>query len=194
MSSPQNDIQKMKITVLTLLALLVVAILVIAFRGRAHADQSPDTSSSDTTQSTPVLPTSADLAPAPKIAKSEDEWKAQLTPAQYSVLRGKGTERAGSSELLHEHRRGVFVCAACGAPLFSSDAKFESGTGWPSFNQPFFPAAVTIVKDRSFFIEREEVLCARCGGHLGHVFDDGPAPTGLRYCMNGVALKFQERP
>jgi peptide-methionine (R)-S-oxide reductase len=184
----------MKTTVLTLLALLVVAILVIAFRDRAHADQSPETNTSDTTKSTPVLPTSADLAPARKVVKSEDEWKTQLTPAQYSVLRKKGTERAGSSELLHEHRRGVFVCAACGQPLFGSDAKFESGTGWPSFTKPFFPRAVNTAKDRSFFVEREEVLCARCGGHLGHVFDDGPAPTGLRYCMNGVALKFQERP
>jgi peptide-methionine (R)-S-oxide reductase len=184
----------MRITISTLLALLVVALLVMAFRGRANADKSSDTKSSEATQTAPVIPTAEDLAPAPKIAKSENDWKAQLTPAQYSVLRGQGTERAGSSELLHEHRRGVFVCAACGAPLFGSDAKFESGTGWPSFTKPFFPAAVTVVKDRSFFIEREEVLCARCGGHLGHVFDDGPAPTGLRYCMNGVALKFQERP
>ena len=184
----------MRITISTFLAVLVVAILVIAFRGRAHADKSPDTNTSDTKQTAPVLPTSADLATTPKVVKSEDEWKAQLTPAQYSVLRKKGTERAGSSELLREHRHGVFVCAACGQPLFGSDAKFESGTGWPSFTKPFFPAAVTTVKDRSFFFEREEVLCARCGGHLGHVFDDGPAPTGLRYCMNGVALKFEERP
>jgi peptide-methionine (R)-S-oxide reductase len=184
----------MRITVATLLALFVVAILVLAFRGRAHADKSPDTSTSDTKQTAPVLPTSADLATTPKVVKSEDEWKAQLTPAQYSVLRKKGTERAGSSELLHEHRHGVFVCAACGEPLFGSDAKFESGTGWPSFTKPFFPEAIVTVKDRSFFMEREEVRCARCGSHIGHVFDDGPPPTGLRYCMNGVALKFNERP
>lgn len=177
-----------------LLALLVVGLIAILFRGRAHADKSPQTKAPDAAQSGPVVPTAEDLAPITKVEKSESEWKAQLTSAQYAVLRGKGTERAGSSELLQEHRHGVFVCAACGLPLFSSDAKFESGTGWPSFTKPFFPEAITIVKDRSWFVEREEVRCARCGSHIGHVFDDGPAPTGLRYCMNGVAMKFQERP
>ncbi len=184
----------MRTIVSTLLALLVVTILVMAFRNRAHADKSAKTNTPVASQTAPVTPTTADLAPITKIEKSEAEWKAQLTPAQYSVLRGKGTERAGSSELLNEHRHGVFVCAACDEPLFASDAKFESGTGWPSFTKPFFPKAIVVVKDRSFFIEREEVRCARCGSHIGHVFDDGPPPTGLRYCMNGVALKFQERP
>ncbi len=180
----------MKINVSLFLALLLVALVASSFLSRAQQASKP----AQTPNSAPVFPTASDLAPAPKIVKPDPEWKTQLSPAQYAVLRRKGTERAGSSELLHEHRHGVFVCAACGAPLFGSDAKFESGTGWPSFTKPFFPQAVLTVKDRSFFIEREEVQCARCGGHLGHIFDDGPAPTGLRYCMNGVALKFQERP
>ena len=121
---------------------------------------------------------------------NDAEWIKRLTPAQYNVLRNHGTERPGSSPLLHEKRKGTFVCAACANPLFSSATKFESGTGWPSFYEPL-PGAIGTTTDRSFFMTRTEVHCARCLGHLGHVFDDGPRPTGLRYCMNGVALKFE---
>ena len=122
--------------------------------------------------------------------RTDEEWQKVLTPTEYHVLRQHGTERAGTSPLNHEKRAGVFNCAGCGQPLFESGTKFESGTGWPSFFQPIGEAVATTV-DRSHFMTRTEVHCARCGGHLGHVFPDGPRPTGLRYCMNGVALKFQ---
>jgi peptide-methionine (R)-S-oxide reductase len=120
---------------------------------------------------------------------SDDEWRQRLTPEQFRVLRGHGTERAGTSPLDREKRAGTFLCAGCEQALFESDTKFDSGTGWPSFYQPR-DGAVGTTTDRKFFMTRTEVHCARCGGHLGHVFDDGPAPTGLRYCMNGVAMKF----
>jgi peptide-methionine (R)-S-oxide reductase len=121
---------------------------------------------------------------------TDADWRKRLTPQQYNILRMHGTERAGSSPLLREHRKGIFACAGCALPLFSSAAKFESGTGWPSFYEPL-PDAVETKTDSSFFMTRTEVHCARCLGHLGHVFDDGPKPTGLRYCMNGVALQFE---
>lgn len=123
------------------------------------------------------------------VQKTDAEWRKALTPEQYGVLRGHGTERAGSSPLDREKRRGTFVCAACGQPLFSSATKFDSGTGWPSFWKPL-DNAVGISVDRSWLMIRTEVHCARCGSHLGHVFPDGPKPTGQRYCMNGVAMKF----
>ena len=128
-----------------------------------------------------------------EVEKSDADWRRQLTAAQYEVLRQHGTERPFSSALDHEKRKGVFACAGCDLPLFSSETKFDSGTGWPSFYQPLTDAVVTS-EDRSFFMKRTEVNCRRCGGHLGHVFEDGPKPTGLRYCMNGVALKFTPAP
>ena len=124
---------------------------------------------------------------------SDMDWRQRLTANQYVVLRQHGTERPGSSPLNKEKRKGTFACAGCDLPLFSSDTKFESGTGWPSFYQPLANAVETKT-DRSLFMTRTEVHCSRCLGHLGHVFDDGPPPTGLRYCMNGVALKFIPQP
>ena len=123
------------------------------------------------------------------VSHSPADWQRILGPQRYAVLREAATERAFTSPLLKEHRKGTFLCAGCNNPLFASMTKFESGTGWPSFWKPL-PKAVITRPDHSLVIERTEVLCARCGGHLGHVFDDGPKPTGLRYCMNGLALKF----
>ena len=123
--------------------------------------------------------------------RSEDEWKEALTPEQFRVLREHGTEPRGSSPLNKEKREGRFLCAGCGKPLFDSDAKFESGTGWPSFSQPIDQSAVATTIDRSYGMTRTEVHCSECGGHLGHVFPDGPRPTGLRYCMNGAAMTFE---
>jgi peptide-methionine (R)-S-oxide reductase len=124
-----------------------------------------------------------------KLVLSDDEWRRRLTPEQYDVLRRHGTERAGSGCFLGTKEPGTYVCAGCDNPLFPSGVKFESGTGWPSFTQPIGPDAVIEHEDRSYGMRRVEVRCARCDGHLGHVFPDGPPPTGLRYCMNSVAMK-----
>ncbi|MFN3624097.1 MAG: peptide-methionine (R)-S-oxide reductase MsrB [Hyphomicrobium sp.] len=141
---------------------------------RAHANEETMT----TTTSAPY-----------EITKTPEEWRRVLTPEQFHVLREHGTERAGTSPLDKNYAEGLYLCAGCALPLFSSETKFNSGTGWPSFYKPLHNAVGSTV-DKSFFMTRTEIHCRRCGGHLGHVFEDGPPPTGLRYCMNGVALKF----
>ncbi|HEY1606064.1 MAG TPA: peptide-methionine (R)-S-oxide reductase MsrB [Allosphingosinicella sp.] len=125
-----------------------------------------------------------------EVTHTSDQWRHMLGAQRYAVLREAATEAPGSSPLLHEHRRGLFACAGCGLAVFASETKFDSGTGWPSFWRPL-PHAVVTRADRTLGFERTEVICRRCGGHLGHVFDDGPKPTGLRYCMNGLALVFR---
>jgi peptide-methionine (R)-S-oxide reductase len=139
---------------------------------------------------------SADKRGAPmieKVVKTDDEWKKSLTPEQFRVLRKHGTEKAFSGEYWDNHEKGVYLCAACGLELFGSETKFDSGTGWPSFWQPEEESHVGRQEDNTFFMKRVEVHCNRCGGHLGHVFEDGPRPTGLRYCINSVSLKFQPK-
>ena len=173
----------------TLLPALLVAVLALALScgrspvvaGESGADEGAAQTSQKVRGSKSMLE---------KVVKSDAEWEALLTPEQYQVLRKKGTERACSSPLNKADGKGVYRCAGCGLDLFSSDGKFDSGTGWPSFWQPVDPDHITQKADDSLFTRRTEVLCARCDGHLGHVFEDGPPPTGLRYCMNGVALKF----
>jgi peptide-methionine (R)-S-oxide reductase len=142
--------------------------------------------------SKPVPPPKLEADVNGKIVKTDDEWRKLLTRAQFHVLREKGTELAFSGAYYNAHEKATYVCAACGLELFSSEAKFDSGTGWPSFTQPIAEGRVDTAEDTSLGISRNEVRCARCGGHLGHVFDDGPKPTGMRYCINSVAL-YQEK-
>ena len=126
-----------------------------------------------------------------KVELTDEEWQSRLSPERYAVLRQKGTEPAWSGELLHVEGSGMFTCAGCGAELFPTEAKFESGSGWPSFTRALADGTIVEHKDRSFGMSRTEITCARCGGHLGHVFPDGPAPTGLRYCVNSLSLEFE---
>jgi len=128
-----------------------------------------------------------------KVVKSEEQWRAELTPEQYHVLREKGTERPFTGEYVHNKKAGMYQCAACGADLFRSDVKFDSGTGWPSFTEPVAEKRVELKPDNSMFMRRTEVLCGACGSHLGHVFPDGPGPTGQRYCINSCSLNFEEQ-
>ena len=128
-----------------------------------------------------------------KIKKTDEEWKKTLAPEEYKVLRQKGTEMAFTGKLLDNKKEGVYICAGCGTEIFLSDAKFDSGSGWPSFYKPVSKDRLEEKTDRSLFMSRTEILCERCGGHLGHVFNDGPEPTGLRYCVNSAALRFKEK-
>jgi methionine-R-sulfoxide reductase len=175
----------------TLLFLIVLGATAIIF---AQATTSPTTTPAENTVKVKVFNKAGELieVDSPRVEKTDAEWKKLLTPEQYKIARNKGTEAAFCGTLLDNHKEGVYSCVCCGLPLFASNSKFDSGTGWPSFFQPISAENVVQHQDTSYGMIREESLCARCGAHLGHVFDDGPRPTGLRFCMNSASLKFTD--
>jgi peptide-methionine (R)-S-oxide reductase len=172
---------------------LLMAMVIFSFSINACLQPNTKTNTSMSLPSSPAWFMDEKGDTIKTITKSDAEWKAQLDPLAYDVLRQKGTERAFTGKYAENHKPGIYYCAGCGLPLFSSDTKFESGTGWPSFYAPIDKTHVTEITDNSYGMSRTEVECHRCGGHLGHVFDDGPKPTGLRYCMNSVSLSFTEK-
>jgi peptide-methionine (R)-S-oxide reductase len=181
-----KSIPKSTVPIVLLLSFLSLTVLISKVR-------SAEVKSTGTGMITVLNVEKGALMEVEKIQKSEDEWKKVLTPEQFSILRKHGTDRPFTHPYNDNKKKGVYKCAACGTELFLSDAKFESGTGWPSFFQPVAKENVGTTVDKSFFMTRVEVHCPRCGGHLGHIFDDGPPPTGKRYCINGAALKFEEK-
>ena len=176
-----------------LLSLAVLLSIIGCSRNTAApVTQSPDISSTVAVRLIGPGGNPGSIVQSPRVVKTDAEWEKQLGPAAYRVLRAKGTEAPFCGNLLDNHREGVYFCAGCDLPLFSSGSKFHSGTGWPSFYQPYAKENITELKDSSHGMIRTEILCTRCGGHLGHVFEDGPAPTGLRYCLNSVSLIFRD--
>ena len=168
--------------------------LVLLLVAAVACGRSSSSAASDMTRDASVAAAGAiSLSDTGKVVRTDAEWKKILTPEQYNILREKGTEAPFTGKYYDNHEKGIYRCAACGNELFSSETKFESGTGWPSFWQPIAPGHVDDQHDGSLGMDRTEVLCARCGGHLGHVFDDGPAPTHLRYCINSAALTFEKK-